>query len=174
MKTSILGWTAALWGLGGFILLIVQALVRLTPMAVEAMVSPLSGLQWLVLVGWAIFMGISEGYRGFQKMFSPRFAARLQWLMQHPVPLGVWLAPMFGMGLIGATRKRTIVSWCLTSGIILLILGVRQLSQPWRGIVDAGVVFGLGWGLITVILFTVRALTQQKSSVDPEIALKWL
>jgi hypothetical protein len=63
------------------------------------------------------------------------------------------------MGYFYATRKRMIVSWAVTSGIVLLILAVRLLPQPWRGIVDLGVVAGLTWGLVAIVLRGFHALT---------------
>jgi len=32
-----------------------------------------------------------------------------------------------------------------TAAIVVLVLLVHRLEQPWRGIVDAGVVTGLTW-----------------------------
>jgi hypothetical protein len=33
------------------------------------------------------------------------------------------------------------------------------LPQPWRGIVDLGVVIGLAWGLVALGVFTVQAFS---------------
>ena len=55
-----------------------------------------------------------------------------------------------------------------TRMIVLLILGVRQLPQPWRGIVDAGVLLGLGWGLVSVWFFCAKAFFGKAYSVSPE------
>ena len=52
-----------------------------------------------------------------------------------------------------------IVSYAVTSGIVLLILAVRLLPQPWHGIVDLGVVAGLSWGLAAIVLYGIHALT---------------
>ena len=38
-----------------------------------------------------------------------------------------------------------------------LVALVRRLDQPWRGIIDAGVVVGLAWGLAALWIFTARA-----------------
>jgi hypothetical protein len=58
------------------------------------------------------------------------------------------------MSLIGAARKDQMRARVLLVTIVTLILAVRLLPQPWRGIVDGGVVVGLGWGVIsTVMLF---------------------
>lgn len=164
------GWAAALWGILGVSLLIGSAIVRLTPKAWAALTAPLEWYHWAVLVPWLIFMLVSEGYRGFQQAFSPRVAARTRWLRQHPGCLRGILAPLFCMGFFGATPKRQIVAWCLTGGIIGLILLVSLLDQPWRGIVDSGVVAGLLWGLLSLWFFTAQALFQPEFSSDPELS----
>jgi hypothetical protein len=39
------------------------------------------------------------------------------------------------------------VSWSFIAALIAVIWWVRSLPQPWRGIIDGGVVLGLIWGL---------------------------
>lgn len=169
---TFLGWFGALWGVLGFSYILFNALSRLGVYAIDTFNYSLSWYQWLILIGWAVFMAISEGYRGFQKAFSPRFAARVRWLRANPKPLYVLLAPIFSMGFIGSTKKRKIVVWCLTIGILILIQVIRLLSQPWRGIIDIGVVIGLGWGFASVLWFVAKALTQEQYDVDPELGIK--
>ena len=43
-------------------------------------------------------------------------------------------------------------------GIVILVIIIRQLDQPWRGIVDAGVVIGLVWGALSIVVMFVRAV----------------
>jgi len=50
-----------------------------------------------------------------------------------------------------------IVAWSVTSIIALVVIAVRHVPQPWRGIIDAGVVVGLLWGAVAVAVFFVRA-----------------
>jgi len=57
----------------------------------------------------------------------------------------------------------------LTIMIIMLIILVHQLEQPWRGIVDAGVVIGLGWGLVSMLYFIVQAFGTENYTYSPEI-----
>lgn len=163
------GWVGALWGFAGVALLLGYAIVRLTPLALEALRSPLTGLHWAALAVFVLFMAYSEGYRGFQKAFSPRVAARARYLRAHPTVLRVLLAPLFCMAYFDAPRRRRIASYALTIGVILLVILVQQLNQPWRGIVDAGVVIGLGWGLLATLLFTLQALTRPEFGVSPEV-----
>lgn len=154
----IMGYLGAIWGLVGVFMFIGWAVVRLTPMAIEAWQMPWGLLEWLVAVSWLVFMLVSGGYRGFQKGFAPRVAARAHYLRDHPRALHVLLAPLFCMGFIHATRKRRIASIAVTLGIIVLVLGVRLLPQPWRGIVDIGVVAALTWGLSAIAWFGVKAM----------------
>jgi len=164
----MLGRLGALWGLFGVSLLIGWAVIRLTPVAVDAWRMPWGLLEWLVAVPWLVFMLVGEGYRGFQKGFAPRVAARARYLRDHPRPQHVLLAPLFCMGFIHATRKRRIVSTAVTSGIIVLILVVRGLPQPWRGIVDLGVVAGLAWGLVAIAWFGVQAMMAERFDYPAE------
>jgi len=115
-------------------------------------------------------MGYSEGYRGFQLGFSPRIAARALWLSRNPSLLRGLLAPAFCMGFFGATKRRTLTSWCVLAGIVGIVSLVRLLPQPWRGIVDFGVVVGLTWGLLAMLVFAWQAVSRRdRFAVDPEL-----
>lgn len=164
-----MGILGAIWGISGVSLLLGFAIYRLTPIALEIFQQPLTWYHWAVLIAWTLFMAFGEGYRGFQQAFSPRVAARARYLMQNPAPLHVLLAPLFCMGFIHATRKRKIVSTVLTLGIIALVLVVGLLSQPWRGIIDLGVVVGLTWGLVSLLAFSLKALTAAQYDHPPEV-----
>lgn len=158
-----------LWGVAGVLVLLVQAIYRLTPYAFDAVDSPLGAPELAVLVGWVAMNGYSEGYRGFHKMFSPRVIARARALDADPRPLFVALAPLYCMGLFHATRKRLIVSWILTLGIIAIVIVVRLLAQPWRGIIDAGVVVGLACGVVSTIYFLALAFAGRDMPVPPDL-----
>ena len=105
---------------------------------------------WAVYALWVVFQAYSEGYRGFQLRFCPRVMARAVHLGRHPRPLHLLLAPLFLLSLIHAPRRRLIVRYVFLAALILLIALVRQLPQPWIGIIDGGVVLGLGWGVIVL------------------------
>lgn len=156
------------WGLIGVSVLLGSAIYRLAPRAKEALDMGLSSLQWIVLIVFALFMMMAEGYRGFQKKFSPRTAARVRYLRDHPSLLRGLLAPFFCMGYFHATKKTQITAIVLTLGIIMLIILVSFCPQPWRGIIDFGVVLGLSWGLISFLIFCAKALTQENFSHSPE------
>lgn len=162
-------YAIAIWGVAGFLLIIGQALWRLTPLAVESLRDySLSPVQLALFVLWVGFMAYSEGYKGFQRQFAPRLAVRAMYLARNPRPLLALLAPFMCMGLVHATRKRLIISWCLIIGIVGLIIAVRQLSQPWRGLVDGGVVVGLAWGTLAVLWYFAQALLGNPPNVPPD------
>lgn len=167
--SSLLGTFGAAWGLVGVVVLLGSAILRLTPVAAAAIGDGLSRLQLVLLVAWVIFMAWSEGYRGFQRAFSPRVVVRAMHLARHPQPLHVLLAPLFCMSLFHASRRRLIASWVLLFAILVLVLAVKKLQQPWRGIVDAGVVVGLGWGLVSLLVFLLRALSGRPPRVPADL-----
>ncbi len=147
------------WGVGGVLGLLANAVLRLWPLAAEPMQSgAMTPTLWIATGLWILFMAYSEGYRGFHRAFSPRVIVRARWLSRHPRAYLVVLAPIFCMGLIHSTKRRKIVSWSILSGIICLVLLVRALDQPWRGIIDSGVVVGLAVGALSIVVHLARAL----------------
>ena len=166
---KLLGRFGAAWGIIGVCLLILFAVYRLSGMAMNAFVTDLQWYHWLVLIANSVFMAYSEGYRGFQLAFAPRVAARARYLLNHPRPLHVLLAPLFCMGYFHTTRKRLIVAYGLLFGILVLILIYQQFSQPWRGILDVGVVVGLSWGLVSLVWFSFQAMAAKSFQYSPEM-----
>lgn len=165
----VVKYIGALWGITGVILLLGSAVYRLVPLAMAAFSTHFTWFHRLAWWASVLFMAYSEGYRGFQLNFSPRVVARARYLAEHPRILHYLFAPIFCMGYFHATRRRKIVSYSLTLGIVVLILAVRHLAQPWRGIIDAGVVIGLVWGIISIFWFTVRAFAGNSFDYSPEV-----
>jgi len=165
----IIGIFGAIWGLTGVLLLLGSAVYRLTPIAIDAFSYAFTWYHWTTLLLILFFMAYAEGYRGFQKGFSPRVAARALHMKNYPHLLHSLLGPLFCMGFFHASRRRKITSFSVTSGIIVLIILVRFLTQPWRGIIDAGVVVGLAWGLVSLIIFSLQAFTSRGFPYSPEV-----
>ncbi|NIS63420.1 MAG: hypothetical protein GTO13_22855 [Proteobacteria bacterium] len=165
----MVGTFGAIWGLAGVFLILVIPIYRLTIIAVEAFSYEFLWYHWVGLVLNTLFLAHVEGYRGFQKGFSPRVAVRAKYLKDHPNALYALLGPFFCMSYFFAPTKRKVFMISLTVGIIILILLIRLLSQPWRGIVDLGVVIGLTWGLISLFIFSLRAFTSEKFHYSPEV-----
>ncbi len=159
----------AFWGFAGVMLLIGSAVYRLTPLAIESFSHPWAWYHWVAFVLVMVFMAYAEGYRAFQQGFSPRVAARVRYLRDHPNIGHSILAPFFCMAYFHAPRRRRIASVSVTAGIIVLVVLVRYMAQPWRGIIDGGVVVGLSWGLISLAVFSYQAMTRPTFSYSPEV-----
>ncbi|WP_432471267.1 hypothetical protein [Amphritea sp. HPY] len=165
----MLGFVAVLWGFAGIAFIFGNAILRLGLIGLDTFSYSLQWFHWAALVFSVIFMGFAEGYRGFQQGYSPRVAARLRFLKDNVTPLRLVLAPLFCMGFFDIQKKRMIVSYCLLLGILALVQLVHMLEQPWRGIVDLGVVVGLTWGSISIILFTLQAFFTDRFEHSPEM-----
>lgn len=153
---------AGLWAVAGFSLLLLLAVSRLLPHAIEGLRMPLELPHLLVLVINVVFMAYSEGYRGFQRSFSPRFAGRVAALRDQGNLLQGLLAPLYCMGYFGAGRRQMVSAWALTAAIVALVIVFRYIPQPWRGVLDLGVVIGLIYGLIATWLWTAIAWTARE------------
>lgn len=139
-------------------------------MALELENSPMSQIHWLALAFSVIYMAYAEGYKGFHLGFAPRVVVRARYLADNPRPLHVLLAPLFCMGYIYATRKRQILSIALTAMIVCFVLIARSMPQPWRGIVDAGVVVGLTLGVASIAYFLIISSNDPaRLTVSPEV-----
>lgn len=156
--TNALGSIGAIWGVGGLISVLVYAITRICTRSVVALSHELGWHHWVVLLGCAVFMAYSEGYRGFHRSFSPRVIARAHYLAANPQPLRVLLAPLFCAGYFHATRQRLTVTYLLTAMITTLVFAVRQFPQPWRGLVGLSVVVGLTWGTLSIVLLAIESL----------------
>ncbi|NKB34516.1 MAG: hypothetical protein GKR91_15600 [Pseudomonadales bacterium] len=141
------------WGIGGVLFILLFAIYRLTPMALALENFPMSIFHWAALLISIVYMAYAEGYKGFHLGFAPRVVLRAFYLQENPRLAHVALAPIFCMGFIYATKRRQLLSIGLTLMIVCFIILVRLMPQPWRGILDAGVVVGLSFGILSIIYF---------------------
>lgn len=149
----------AAWGALSVVLLLLQATVRLGQLALEPWLEgSMSHAQMALYVAWVVVNAYTEGYRAFQLKFSPRVVARAAYLGRNPRPLRVVFALPFCMSLFHSSRRQLTISWGMVLAITLLVVAVRSLPQPWRGIVDGGVVVGLVWGIVIIGYHFVRYL----------------
>jgi len=168
----MIGIFGEFWGLAGVVLLLGSAVYRLTPLAIDAFSYDWLWYHWLSFAFMIVFMAYAEGYRAFQQGFSPRVAARARYLRDHPNALHALFAPLFCMAFFHAPKRRRIVSLSVTAGIIVLVILVRLLPQPWRGIIDGSVVVGLAWGLISLMIFGYQAFFAERFNYSPEVPEK--
>ena len=167
--TPTMGLFGAFWGVGGFAAVLVVTIYRLTPEALDTFSNDLQWYHWSALIVSAVLMAYFEGYRGFQHRLAPRMAARAKYLAEHPTMLRVVLSPLFCVGYFHATRRRKISAYALTSAIVVLVALVRLLGDPWRGIVDIGVIVGLSWGLLSLLAVSARAFSSDGFAHSPEV-----
>ena len=169
-EQSSLHPVAAFWGVVGVMGIVLYAIVRLAAFVIGALSIGLDALQWLTMLVIVVVMAWSEGYKGFQLKFSPRVAARALYLYRYPTSwVTRWLAPLFCIGYFAASRRTLTVAWAGTAGIVVLVLLVHRLDQPWRGIIDSGVVVGLSWGLISMAVMAVTTFRTDKYLISPEV-----
>lgn len=169
-KLSAKGLLAASWGVFGVLLLLGQAIWRLGDRALAAWSYDLSPLQLALSAAWAAFSLYYEGYRAFQRRFSPRVVARALVVGRELKPLHVALAPAFCMSFFHSTKRGMLVAWSMVVMIVGLVLIVSRLSQPWRGIIDGGVVLALLWGAAAIVVYFVKAVSSgAPPAVDPAL-----
>ncbi|MFT4820361.1 MAG: hypothetical protein ACI8PP_000541 [Candidatus Pseudothioglobus sp.] len=149
---------AVVWGVGAFVALLTTAIWRLSPLALASLDYDWQSRHYFVFFINFVVMAWYEGYRGFQLQFSPRFAARAAALYKQATPRQALLSPLILMCFLQAPRRRLIVAYLLAAGIAMLVALYRTLPQPWRGILDAGVVVGIAWGIIATVWVTFNAL----------------
>ena len=168
LKLSFRGWALATWGVLGVLAILSNAIKRLLPIALQPFYSEdLTRMQWIAYSTWAIFMAYVEGYKGFHQKFSALVVKRAFMLDENVGIINVALAWAYSMGIISATRKRMIISWSISAGVMGLVILVKNLTYPWRSIVDAGVVAGLTIGSFSILYHYARALGGIFPDIDP-------
>ena len=156
-KRPIVGMAGGVWAVVGLVGLLGWAIFRLARISIAAFDHPFAWYHWAALLAIIPFMAWSEGVRGFQLRFSPRVAERSVSIRANPTVARVALAPLFAAGYLGGDRRERLGVYFVTLGILVLVVLVHRLDQPWRGILDAGVVVGLSWGTIATLALSVRA-----------------
>ena len=152
-----LGAGGAIWAVTGVAGILGWAIFRLSDIALRAFEEPLSWYHWVAIGAFVPFMAWSEGLRGFQRRFSPRVAQRAMLIRAAPTAARVIFAPLFAAGFFGGSRREQLGACLGTAAIIALVILVHRLDQPWRGILDAGVVTGLAWGVVATLALSARA-----------------
>ena len=154
---NALGVGGAIWAIAGVAGILAWAIVRLAAIALGALEQPLVWYHWAAIGAFVPFMAWSEGLRGFQRRFSPRVAERAMLIRAAPTAARVIFAPLFAAGFFGGSRRERLGACLGTAAIVALVVLVHRLEQPWRGILDAGVVTGLTWGVVATLALSARA-----------------
>jgi hypothetical protein len=122
----------ASWAVLGVLAFIGSAVRRLLPVALEPVLKgDLTRGQAAGCALWVAVMVYVEGYKSFHLKFSPLVVKRSFVMAEQPTVLNTVLAGPYAMGLIGASKKRTIVSWSIVAGVMVLVKLVKLLDYPW-------------------------------------------
>ncbi len=148
---------AAAWTLLGVSGLFASAVFRLGGRGVDTILNGLAPVQWAVLAALTFFMVYTEGVLTFQRRWVPKLIDRARAIRDEPILLQL-LAPLYGLSLVGGPAKRVLRGWLGTTAIVVAVVAVRALPDPWRGVVDFAVAAALGWGLVCIARQAPRAI----------------
>lgn len=168
-------WRTA-WGVLGVMALLSSGVWRVFPHALEPVITPggLNLFQGVLYVACILFNAWTEGYKAFQKMIAPRVLVRAQWLTDHPDRVHPLLIPVFVGGFFAMQKRALIVRYVFLVLIIGVIVGMKFMPQPWRGIIDAGVVVGLGWGVVAMGVGLIQLFRGVVPDADPQLPEHWV
>mmetsp|Transcript_99738 Transcript_99738/g.197822 ORF Transcript_99738/g.197822 Transcript_99738/m.197822 type:complete len:275 (+) Transcript_99738:44-868(+) len=161
------------WGTVGVISYLSFGVAKVVPIVLEGLGAIDSAWQWGLLAITLIFFAYVEGYKGFQNGFSPRVVSRAWIVSEETADAPLWhkvLAPAFCIGYFHGTFKRVATSWGVTTVIFAVVIGVKQLANPYRAIIDAGVIVGLIWGIVSIIVLFASSLQNDRPpDFDPAL-----
>lgn len=162
-----------MWGVLGVAAYLGYGVKKVVPIVVAGCGAIDRPWQWGFLAATLLFFAYVEGYKGFQKGFAPRVVSRA-WAVSERSPLApLWhkiLAPAFCIGYFHGTKARVISSWSVTTIIFLVVVGVKRLANPYRAIIDAGVIVGLAWGVASVLtIFVGSRLAGKPPKFNPSL-----
>jgi len=152
---------AAIWGVLGVTAIFAQAMIRLAPLAYEGVIGEPQLVPGAIAAVWSAVMAWLEGYRGFQKRWVP-LALERAFGIDTGSKVEIALAPFKTLGVWRAEPRVRRRAWAMVIGITALVLAVRQLPQPWRGVIDSGVVVGLAWGTAALLFGLIARLGNRR------------
>lgn len=145
------GRAAFAWGVAGVLALLSKAALSLGRRGLDTLQGGLEPFELVALVVLTTVFVYGEGVRALQGKWVPHVLGRLRGLGRGSATLHRVLAPLYGMGLIGAPRRMLVRAWIGVLAIIAAVLVVRAFPEPWRGIVDFAVAAALVWGCGAVV-----------------------
>ena len=138
--------------MAGVAALFVDAVVQLGRRGIVTLRGGLAPLEWVAFAVLLIAFVYGEGVRALARRWVPATVAR-GFELDARSPL-VWkiLAPLYAMGLVGAPGRALVRAWGGVALIVVAVLVVRALPEPWRGIVDFAVAGALLVGLGAIVV----------------------
>ena len=150
-ETSRIDRVTTAWALAGVGSTLVIAVVRLSARGWETVTNGLSPIEWVVLALTSAVFFYGEGVMALERRWVPHVVKRARELRRKSGAALRIGAPLYAMGLIGASPRKLIRTWLGVFAIVAAILIVRAFAEPWRGIVDLSVAGALAWGTIALI-----------------------
>ncbi len=145
------GIAAGTWGILGFTVLVARALLGMSPEIGDMLATPLNAWHQIGLVVIVLVFGLGKGYFIFRQRFCPSYVSRIGELSLPPVKLlNAVLAPLYCLNLIGAERRQLVRGYAIVTGIILMIISVKIVPSPWRGMILTGVALALTWAALEI------------------------
>ena len=141
--------------MAGVAAIFVEAIVQLGRRGVATMRAGLDPWEWVALVALSIAFLYGEGEQALARRWVPAVIARARAIDPATRFLHRALAPLYAMSLIGAPARVLVRAWTGVALIVMAVLIVRAMAEPWRGIVDFAVALALLRGL-TAILWQTR------------------
>lgn len=151
MTSKPAGMATSAWALVGVSALFASAAYRLGERGLDVIRNGLGGWEWAALAGLTVVFVYGEGVLALDRKWVPGLMRRIRELRRERSLVLRLLAPLYGLSLIGAPRRKLVLSWLGTAAIVGAILLVRALPEPWRGIVDFAVAAALALGLVSIL-----------------------
>jgi hypothetical protein len=147
-------WAASAWAVVGVAATLVMAVYRLGLRTRTLLETDLAPHAWWLLGASTLLFAYGEGYRALHLRFVPAVIARAAELTPMvKVTLRIrLLAPLYALGIVQSDRTARMRAWLSIALIGLAVVVVRQLPEPWRGIIDASVTVALAIGLSSLAL----------------------
>lgn len=141
----------SMWMLVGVSALFAFAIYRLGGRGLATVRQGLSGGEWAALVVLTAGFVYGEGVRALDRRWVPGLLERARHVRRDRRLVVRILAPLHGLALIGAPRRRMARAWMGTAAIVLAVAIVQTFPAPWRGITDLAVAAALTWGLAAIL-----------------------
>jgi len=144
---------ARVWGLGFWVWMLAKSCIALSYRARTVVDFHLNNEELILLtITVLLFLRI-----GIHKMtaWSCVLVLRAEVVTKEKDSIHLWFSPLYIGGFYAATRSRLIKAYGLVVFIAIIGFAVAHLPDPWREIVDVGVVINLFIGTVSLIVFSV-------------------
>jgi hypothetical protein len=158
------------WALGAWVWMLFDVSKDMLKLGLRMRWAELRPAEWVGLFAIVLGMAYCEGYKAFQKQFSPMLVKRTLAITADSPWYVHLLGPFYVGGFFDGTPRRLVVSWLLVVVIALLGIFTARCPHPWRQSIDLGVFVGLGWGVAAIFYWSYRAYAGTLPHIDPQFA----